>query len=130
MREIKFRVWRKSLLPPYEAHMATQGTPDIETLASFAHAYLWDNDSLENGNMILMQYTGLKDKNGVEIYEGDIVREDGRDRVVVFEQGMYWLDGPEVWGSKHSIALGGALADERQAQSEVIGNIYETPELK
>jgi len=60
MREIKFRAWDRN-----NKYMAYQGTPDIETLESFIFHF---------GDCILMQYTGLKDKNGVEIYEGDVLQ--------------------------------------------------------
>jgi uncharacterized phage protein (TIGR01671 family) len=60
MRELKFRAWIER-----EKYMATQGEPDLETLSSFMHHY--------SDNSILMQYTGLKDKNGKEIYEGDVL---------------------------------------------------------
>jgi uncharacterized phage protein (TIGR01671 family) len=69
--------------------------------------------------MVLMQYTGLKDKNGVEIYEGDIVRFldiDGVDSVteVEFREGGFYPFAPDFihW-----------------CNVEVIGNIYENPEL-
>ena len=59
MRTIKFRAWVNN------KYMAIQGTPDLETLQSFFHHY--------GNEKILMQFTGLHDKNGKEIYEGDIV---------------------------------------------------------
>lgn len=58
-REIKFRAWDED-----ESYMAYQGTPDLETITSFMFHF---------GDRPLMQYTGLKDKNGKDIYEGDRV---------------------------------------------------------
>lgn len=58
MREIKFRIWRvkeKKLYPPYSVY-------DTE-----------DDGYIPSGDAVIMQYTGLKDKNGKEIYEGDIL---------------------------------------------------------
>ena len=76
----------------------------------------------------LMQYTGLKDKNGKEIYEGEVVRyatiapwnEEETlcvDAEVGFEGGQFWLYGID----------GGAISDV--GPLEVIGNVYDNPEL-
>jgi hypothetical protein len=78
---------------------------------------------------LLMQYTGLKDKNGVDLYEDDILESDsgGRYRVV-------WNDcifGPS-WEMKFLPDYGGdynTFADYPAFEMAIIGNIYESPEL-
>lgn len=71
------------------------------------------------------QYTGLKDKNGVEIYEGDIVKIQGYIYEVIFERGCFML-----YGIPHNDINGEKLIIVRFIDSmEVIGNIYENPEL-
>lgn len=67
----------------------------------------------------LMQYTGLKDKNGVEIYEGDIVR---RSTGYIFEMK---LDTFSLGGAGYSSAYGYSHLED----DEVIGNVYENPDL-
>jgi uncharacterized phage protein (TIGR01671 family) len=115
MREIKFRAWIES-----EKYMATQGEPDLETLGSFMHHY----SDCKN----LMQYTGLKDKNGKEIYEGDIIKinlyDDEWKTKVRNYLGTLVID---VEGCDWSTTALSFLDDE--AEKEVIGNIYENTEL-
>lgn len=76
----------------------------------------------------LMQSTGLKDKNGVEIYEGDIVQHSKKPNpcfsypfeVVQARTGEWRLD---------NFRCGTVLAFSNQDELEVLGNIYEKPEL-
>ena len=91
----------------------------------------------EGGQRILMQSTGLKDKNGVEIFEGDIVvgqQHLTTDSSTPFEikglvryskrNTMFYLDEKSFGHDKFMHSLGSSIY-----QYEVIGNIYENPEL-
>lgn len=78
-----------------------------------------------NNDCVLMQYTGLEDKNGKESYEGDIVSfGEGRNFKVV------WA---EKYGSWYVVPLGeyenNAPLGKSEKACEVIGNIYENPEM-
>ena len=124
-REIKFRVWSTSGSRWVEdVRIDSQGGL-YPTLAN--GDYDWNIDCLR---LVVQQYTGLKDRNGKEIYEGDICRlvpfEDYKhsehmvgDRQVVwidYHACFYFADWvPLHWGGFESI--------------EIIGNIYENPEL-
>ena len=84
---------------------------------------------------ILMQYTGLKDKNGKEIYEGDLLNMHYRNesvekgKVVSVKMGMtYDSDGWEHERTYGWVAGNNSLADVAP-YAEVLGNIYENPEL-
>lgn len=127
-REIKFRAWSK-----VEEEMV-YGI-DLTTQDGTAHPINgnWDNIMSLDERVELMQYTGLKDKNNVEIYEGDIFGIDNIDGgieatgKVVFDQDfaqftIQYTNGgwAELW--QH-------LQENKNQAREVIGNIYENPDL-
>lgn len=78
------------------------------------------NDLRENDGDILMQFTGLKDKNGKEIYEGDIVRcfDTAGEKVYDREVDFYGFRD-EIWSNE----------TDGKTKVEIIGNIYSNPEL-
>jgi uncharacterized phage protein (TIGR01671 family) len=88
---------------------------------------------------ILMQYTGFQDKNGIDIYEGDIIRYtfDLPDSLHATENGLKVRTGKVFWSDwRGSFAVGNNLANNdlfkyirNGNRVEVIGNIYENPEL-
>ena len=86
------------------------------------HACGWLEDS------ILMQYTGLKDKNGVEIYEGDILKQEN-------SIGKHSYDIVIYDNHIHELSHGGSVFGFHIENCwdinriEVIGNVYENPEL-
>ena len=105
---------------------------DVEQLR-FAHnsnnhvVYITiDGEEWETGPaLILMQSTGLKDKNGVEIFEGDIVRWHDVvtwDYSVTFKDGVFCISDDPSSNFYH-------LKEDINGKFEVIGNIYENPEL-
>jgi len=131
-REIKFRAWdlqeNKFFEPIYQAYIGK-----LEDLSiSFSGEFMMRtfekpaiHESVFRNRFILNQYTGLKDKNGIEIYEGDILKIKGFNTTwktkVVFENGGFCIDVEE---QEYNRTLIGYLDDE--AIIEVIGNIYES----
>lgn len=112
MREIKFRCFEK------EKGMWGQDSNSAMNLAMF-----WAFVADIKGNPNVMQYTGLKDKNGKEIYEGDILQNDWNHNKFIVEwgEGEYpHQSDADSTVNKWNVKYGGC---------EIIGNLYENPEL-
>lgn len=106
MREIKFRVWDES-----SAIMRSQNEYNAVVV-----------DCFFNSDLVLMQYTGMKDKNGKEIYEGDIVKI-----AYGIEKPYKEIISEVIYDDGYEVDIG-RLASFHNV-CEVIGNIYENPEL-
>ena len=130
MRDIKFRAWDKK-----ENDWFDEDGGDLYIELNGNINFGWNGEIMDDytDRIILMQYTGLKDKNGVEIYEGGIV---------------HWMTefiSPMDMRTKHKIDINvevhqkesgewvmgkvGNTLFEELLDVEVIGNIYENPEL-
>lgn len=120
-REIKFRAWdiiNKIII----------ASDSVNHLVEF-DGTVWENKGMhesdmlfERDNLILMQFTGIKDVKGNEIYEGDIIKSSYGSKLyqVEFKKSTWWATAiPQTYrGQKLHII-----------NSEIIGNIYQNPEL-
>lgn len=139
---IKFRAWDKEYghmyqnAYPFEHLVYVEMHDDDETFEQFKHKMMVINGKhfyfIIAKDMELMQYTGLADKNGRDIYEGDIVRAEtykdykGKQRIEMLQ--VEYIES--VLKPFHEIIVGNDYwCDAFAGQYEVIGNIYEHAHL-
>ena len=108
-REIKFRIWNNG-----QMRYSMDGWSEDTDILNLSDLFT---------ETILMQYTGLKDKNNKEIYEGDLLKMDYHgDTIfeVVFDNGAFCIKpfmSPDT------------LVDDYTDQATIVGNIYRNPEM-
>ncbi len=112
MREIKFRAWDKKGKRIYEVHDLVLNNYYNEQKDLLLHSE----------DIILMQFTGLLDKNGKEIYEDDIIWWGKYDEGEKITRSVEWINTPYT-------ACFDFGASPPCHMVEVIGNIHENPEL-
>lgn len=126
MREIKFRVWDKkfNMMLGFKSVYINFDEGKIEVTTDTLRYEEVYTDEIED--FVLMQYTNLKDKNGKEIYEGDILKvklDDGEANLYVkYTNGEYRVVNEGKWeDSLYAYMYFGDV--------EIVGNIYENEDL-
>lgn len=145
-REIKFKVWHRNRKEMFwydlmwgNVHAMGGGWLGVLPIGE-ERDYGWRDNriAVDPNDCDILQFTGLKDKNGKEIYEGDILRihnaeeDDGENykySTIEFKNGAFKVEYD--FGDYDMTAIGWAIDiwDNQKITCEIIGNIYETPEL-
>lgn len=122
MREIKFRAWDK-YLKRWTNYSIADDLPRFYN----KHTGCWKTDR-DGERFILCQYTGIKDISGVEIYEGDIfiARNSHNCKFKVIYDGSRFIG---VNYDRERVCYVDSCYKNGSSRLEIIGNIYENPEL-
>lgn len=115
MREIKFRAWFEKFKEMYTVKMIDL-QKEIAYFDKYNYRSFYDID--------LMEYTGLKDKNRKEIYEGDIITLHNSKYKVIFN-----TEGARFVLRNDEFELEISFTNNNNKRMEIVGNIYENPEL-
>lgn len=126
-REIKFRAWDNNeewmvddMLLSFDGEILTDDVQPHDTPYK-------EIELADEGRYELMQFTGLHDKNGVDIYEGDVLRDSESIVIVKFVSGEFSVDYRTIGGKWRNY---GSLFDYLEDyEGEIIGNIYENSDL-
>lgn len=120
-RPIKFRAWQKT-----HKYMTT----DISMSTSYDEQRFYytqaDDGIAIDEDWVLMQFTGLRDKDGKDIYEGDIIADAYGSWEVFFNNSAFGLKIKKSPKARQYI-LG--IKSRVECGAKVVGNIYENPEL-
>lgn len=123
MREIKFRAWVKDRKAIFEVisidYVSKKVTYIVERTG---HLLNIRHDKFND--VELMQYTGIKDKDNKEIYEGDIVIQNNKRHRVIFDE-----ENARFCIRDDEFELNVGFTNNNNERMEVVGNIYENSEL-
>jgi len=131
MRKIKFRAWdnREHLKKMFTDFLVSN---DGVFFVNVCLGHISTPFTINNKDVVIMQYTGLKDKDGTEIFEGDIIEAVGGKSGMLYCGAVTWMKNT----ARFSALIEGELVATilvtgrmQEGLAKVVGNIYENPEL-
>lgn len=136
MREIKFRSWDANKKEMCRVLMIYPGDTAIGIQWIDKNKNICLSTTASKERVELMQFTGLKDKNGKEIYEGDVIEKDGETWQILWDKNRAGFRFLSIRSQKRKflgteIRLPESVGCQAYLMQEmtVIGNIYENQEL-
>jgi len=123
MREIRFRAWDHRAGKMWNPIIRPDGVLMAEN-GMGGYASFYDQEPQDP----LMQFTGLKDKNGVDIYDGDILKQGINSGTVIWDENMSCWNIENFYAPSQDYPCV-AFSENGHSSSEVIGNIHQNPEL-
>jgi len=132
-REIKFRIWN-GMQMEYKIMAGFLGAFYVQGMNEKDAACMSEFNTKYDSEIPIMQNTGIKDKDGKEIYEGDIVIMGGRKeypRQIIFRNHGFWCEqikNPEINFPLTFVGITKEIAQD-ETDWEIIGNIYENAGL-
>lgn len=135
MREIKYRIWDEKVKRYVQDEDWYYLSDDGELWNIYSYYYEMSKDLCDPERYIIEQYTGLKDKNGKEIYEGDVVRTHfsfGHEVtqepfIIKWNKERAMFEGSKPIENDYLVTF--SFFPEQRFLYEIIGNIHENPEL-
>ncbi len=127
---IKFRAWNgyRKVMADYVSAIQnddTQGTSSSVNVIVNGKNETWD---IKNDHVELLQFIDLKDVNGKEIYEGDVLRTKA-GLIQIVEQGILAIDRDDLISGFYANNLSDDKPHTFSYDDEVMGNVHENPEL-